>query len=379
MSLNHRGIGVLTITPTIGFGGIMQAYALQTVLEELSRVGVDVINYNRRPGWKFHVRFLLKSLRDILHARYAKLTYRADLAYRQKNVIKFLLSNLHLTRELTSEGKLHDYINSHYDILVIGSDQVWRPRYVYGIRNYFAEGVDNRVKIIAYAASLGVSDWEFGDEDTEVCGRLLSKFDYISLRELDGVELVKQKFNPRQPVHWDLDPTLLLNPSSYLKHIAAPRCIDYIFSYVLDENKAIDTFADEFSRARKRRLYRFNTNAEDPQKHLSERVAPAVEDWLAGIYYADAVVTDSFHGMVFSIIFNKEFVVFVNKGRGACRFESLLSALGLQDRMVCGPYGQLYEIMDRRIDWSSVNRRLAELRDNSIRRLQDIVNDTEIP
>lgn len=378
MPLSNKRIGILTITPHIGFGGIMQAYALKNVLEELSESRVDVINYNREPSWKFHVRFLLKGLRDILCARYAKLTYRADLAYRQKNVIKFLLLNLNLTRELTSEDKLHDYINSHYDILVIGSDQVWRPRYVYGIRNYFAEGIDSRVKIIAYAASLGVSDWEFGDEDTAVCGRLLSKFDYISLREVDGVELVKQNFNPKQPVYWDLDPTLLLNTSYYLKHISAPQYTDYIFSYVLDENKAIDTFAEELSKAQKRRRYDFNTNAENPQKHLSERVAPAVEDWLTGIYYANAVITDSFHGMVFSIIFNKEFVVFVNKGRGASRFESLLSALGLLDRMADGLSGQLYEIMDRKIDWPNVNRRLTTLRDHSIRRLQNIINDTEI-
>lgn len=366
-------IAIFTITPTIGFGGILQTYALKNILEQVTGVGIDVINYARKPNWKFNLRFFLNSFKELLKGRYAKLTYRAELSYRQQNVKSFISSNLNLTTELVTPKDLHDYINQHYDVLVIGSDQVWRPRYVYGVENYFAEGIGKNVRVMSYAASFGVDEWEFGEEETTVCGNLLSRFEYISVRELSGVDTVKKFFKPKQPVYWDLDPTLLLNKSFYQIHVTKPVYKDFIFTYILDENSIISRFATQVAKEHDKTLYHFNTNAENPNKRLSERVAPPVEDWLSGIYFADFVITDSFHGMVFSIIFNKDFVVLSNKGRGECRFTSLLSALDLQDRMVdYENYSEANQIILKPVNWSKVNAILSELKIHSLNRLESL-------
>lgn len=370
--MKNKRIAILTITPTIGFGGILQAYALKSILEQITGSEVHVINYTHKLNWRFNLRFFINSFKELLNGRYAKLTYRKDLSYRQQNVKSFISLNLNLTKELVTPEALHAFINNHYDVLVIGSDQVWRPKYVLGIENYFAEGIDKKIRVISYAASFGVDEWEYDEKETDICGKLLSRFEYISVRESSGVGLINKRFKPKLPVYSDLDPTLLLPKSFYEKHVHGKKYNQYIFTYILDENPKISAFATKFAEDWGKPMYRFNTNAENSEKSLSERIAPPVEDWLSGIYHADFVITDSFHGMVFSIIFNKDFVVFSNKGRGECRFTSLLSALDLQDCIVSNLPHNLAEFADKRIDWTQVNKKLQILRINSLDRLKSL-------
>ena len=108
-------------------------------------------------------------------------------------------------------------------------------------------------------------------------------------------------------------------------------------------------------------IVRVNSKVEDITAKLEERIQPYVEQWLCGFYDADFVVTDSFHACVFSIIFNKPFIVCGNKKRGSARFLSLLSSFNLLDRYITDGIN-LSEVLDKTIDWSEINKKKENLK-----------------
>lgn len=370
-------IGILTITPNIGFGGIMQAFALKTVLEDISDSKVSVISYKPTFSFKNKLIYFARGIyRNIFLRQYSKLTYKSDYEYRSVNIAPFLKKYINLTKEISTPSKLHDYINKNFDILVVGSDQVWRPKYVLGINNYFAEGINDKIKKIAYAVSFGVEEWEYDKEQTVQCQELLQRFEYISVREQSGIRLIENHFKFIKNIYCDLDPTLLLSPDFYQKFLLdKPLVRNYLFTYVLDNNTEKEQIVQKIETCFGKVLYSFNTSAENPSKPLKERIAPKVEDWLSGIYYSDYVITDSFHGCVFSIIFNKPFFVYVNKNRGADRFVSILAFLGLSERMIFDPSEYNEEILKKEIDWFSVNNLLNIKRKQIYKRLKGIINN----
>ncbi len=190
-----------------------------------------------------------------------------------------------------------------FDALIVGSDQVWRPMYNYNIEDCFLSFVSHmNLKRVAYAASFGTDKWEFTQQQTEQCAVLAKRFDGISVREKSGVALCN-KYLGVNATHV-LDPTLLMKSQDYIKlcsHISKRE--PFIFAYVLDESeekiKSIVNFAE------RRGLPYFIKGADNTVSDDD-----TIELWLS--YFRDAafVVTDSFHGTAFSIIFNKDFYVF---------------------------------------------------------------------
>ena len=225
---------------------------------------------------------------------------------------------------------------SDFDAIVVGSDQVWRPKYYGKIENAylgFAKGWN--IKRIAYAASFGTDDWEYTDEQTKECGELLKKFDAISVREASGVTLCKEHFGVE--VQHVIDPTMLLYKEDYIRLIEAantPKAKGTLLNYILDETPGKKELIEQIAKDKSLVPFRVNSRVEDHKALLKERIQPPVEQWLRGFYDAEFVVTDSFHACVFSILFGKPFVVIGNKKRGMARFESLLKMFGLEDRLV---------------------------------------------
>ena len=367
-------IGILTITPSIGFGGIMQAYALKYALEKLGH-NVQVINYVPSRSIKSEILYFLKGVVNLLRGKYTKFSFQAELKYRSQNVIPFIEKYLNYSEKVTSNQQLKKLINSNYEAVIVGSDQVWRPQYVLGIENYYLEGVDSRIKRIAYAASFGVNIFEYTKEEAIRCSKLLKSFSYVSVREKSGVELVKTYLNYLGNVHCDLDPTLLVGTLAYERFISSPgQSTGRIFSYILDPTVDKENLVKRISNSLNLGVYSFNTNAENPKKGLEERVAPSVEEWLNGIYNAQFVVTDSFHGCVFSILFNKEFIVYVNKNRGAERFQSILSQLNLLDRMIYDEADFDSVILTKSIVWNKINIFFNAQRKDIVKRLMTVLD-----
>lgn len=357
-------IGILTITPTVGFGGIMQAFALQKVVKELSKGEVEIINYCNSYTLKQRVVFFARNLRDtILKGRFTRLTPEGEVKFRASNTQSFIQRHIRMSKKVVVGKSFSKYVNERYDVVIVGSDQVWRPKYVLSIYDYFFEGINSSIKKIAYAASLGVSEWEFSPVETERCSYLLKNFDFISVRENSAIELVNSYLKPNVEVKWVLDPTLLLTKDVY-KELFEERCSSekYVFTYLLDINKQKENLVKLIGKDLEISVEAFSTCGENYSLPLKERVAPKVEDWLKGIYYSDFVVTDSFHGCVFSIIFNKPFLVYVNNERGSDRFESILGKLGLKDRMIYEFQQFSLDMLRNQIDWNEINIKLESER-----------------
>lgn len=333
-------IGILTLPLNTNYGGILQAYALQTVLERMGHE-VHVIEKNRRPlsipiqNMPFcYGKRIVKNIIGRKFPIFYEQKYNREQPIIRQNTDKFIKKYIHIAEY----DDFSDIKESEYDAIVVGSDQVWRPKY-FGLNQIenaylkFAEGWN--IKRIAYAASFGTDEWEYTPKQTEECGRLLRMFDVVSVREDSAVNLCKKHFGVE--AQHVLDPTMLLNREDYIKLFEAvdtPKSKGNLLCYILDETEEkkalIKRIADE------KGLIPFNvkSQSDDINSPLSERVQPPLEQWLRGFYDAEFVVTDSFHACVFSILFNKPFIVHVNFGRGVTRFVSLLNLFGLTDRIV---------------------------------------------
>ena len=338
-------IGILTLPLHTNYGGILQAYALQTVLK---RMGHEVVVFDTPnkaflpPLWKLPLSF---SKRIVL--KFLGKTNRVFIE-RYNNKVRSVITqhiqpfvDTYLHRKVIRSFK--DLKQEDYDAIIVGSDQVWRIIYFPGlwlgqpIENAYLDFAKNwNIKRIAYAASFGTENWEYDEEQTKKCKNLLRKFDAVSTREVDGVKLCKAKFEV--DAHHVLDPTMLLSMDDYMalfQKANTPKSEGTLLNYVLDETEEIDCLINKVATDKHLVPFAVNNPFEyDDSKPLQQRIKPSVETWLRGFSDAKFVMTDSFHACVFSILFKKQFAVIGNKVRGLSRIESLLECLGIEDRIV---------------------------------------------
>lgn len=366
-------IAILTQPLHSNYGGLLQAWALQRTLTGL---GHQVIILNRsfvrkpRPLWR---RALSRMKHELLiltgkRKRYIKVTESLK-QFSEQYVRKFRnLRYQGVSPVLNSEDELRHYVNSKdFDAFIVGSDQVWRPIYSPNLMTFFLDFVkdNNTVKKIAYAASFGVDNWEFSEKQTKQAAELAKLFDIITVRESSGIKLV-EKFLKRKAIQV-LDPTMLLCKEEYIKLINNSTCKlkksdGELFSYVLDTSENLSDAIKMCSQATG--LKSFYCNYSIPMNRLrsidkkEECIVPPVEQWLKSFMDAKMVITDSFHGVIFSIIFNKPFWVVANISRGAARFTSILHMFGLEDRIVLAS-SETYWL--KPIDWNKVNTLHSEL------------------
>ena len=365
----NKNIAILTLPLSTNFGGNLQAFALQKILLNMG-FEVETLNYRQKMNsdiWKLLSTFKQK----IFFNKKIHHFFRNELHIIGANHEKFIKENLVYSPELNTIDALKKYIyKNNYDVVIVGSDQVWRLSYSQRIYSYFLDFIDNsKIKKISYAASFGVDYWEFNDEATRYINQLMQQFSAISVREDSAIDLCNEKLNVEN-VKEVLDPTLLLNADDY-KHlykyedsISKGKIFSYILDSSLEKEKILtevvsklnkDVVSIQPSKTKKESLY---------VKDLESYVYPKIEIWLKGIAEADFVVTDSFHGTVFAILHNKPFISIINKERGAARFYSLLSKLNLIDRIISDhndfDWQSLYEI-----NYKEVNNLLERYRSES--------------
>lgn len=341
-------IAILTLPLIDNYGGILQCYALQTVLEGM---GHQVTVLDRRwsgSGTGLIIRrfgslvkcllrkFVLGQKDIVLMAPWTEdyhIHKRSEAEERGvKEIRGFVRENIHLTKPLRSSKELAKWVRcGGYDCIVVGSDQVWRGIYSPDIEDFFLGFLpedDKRLKI-TYAASFGTADSPISEAHLANCVRLAKRFDALSVRELSGVEILKETFGLEARLV--LDPTLLLSAEQYKFPVESERT-GGVVSYILDETDDKNGIIGQVAKnlGLKETKVRISTRSADADTLLK----PSVEEWLASFASADFVVTDSFHGCVFSIINHKPFIAIANKDRGLERFTSLLGSFGLQDRLI---------------------------------------------
>ncbi len=328
-------IGIVTFIKACNYGAVLQNYALQKHLKSLGHevVCLDVPLPAAREGFRTKLRMF-----------FVKRVFR-----------KF--SRRHLPNRVPVDRKI--------DLCVFGSDQIWNvdiTKECYEV--YFGKGIKCEKKI-SYAASFGLSHWKF-DGITDEVRRLLSSFDGISVRESSGVDICKQKLNSHAVQV--LDPTFLVRDYSELL-VETPK-IDiacYIFNKL---NNSVDKIKSIGVKYNKRVTV---LNDFRIRRGITSVPYPSVNRWLSSINNSQLVITDSFHCMVYAIIFRKQFIALPAIRERSGRMTSLLSALDLGERFFESIEDVLCsDIATENIDYSKVELKLANLRDESLQFFSDM-------
>lgn len=363
---------IITHPILYNYGGILQNYSLQQALKSL---GHEVYTIDRIPETSLKTKVLSLGKRALLKATGKKVKLRGWQTKEEQNIINkntrsFVKNYINTTRTVSFTDDLNEIHKEYnFDAYVVGSDQVWRRSVDRGNKGEFLsflEG-DNSIKKITYAASFGVDYWEYNEGETAEYARLAKLFDAISVREDDGVDLCKE-FLGVDAKHL-VDPTLLLNKEDYIRLVekaSVEKSSGTLFCYVLDrtpqKNEVISTFAE------KKGLIPFEVMPEQNFRmeltkgfDINKCVFPPIEQWLRAFMDAEFVITDSFHGTVFSILFNKPFIAIINKKRGASRFSSLLKMFDMEYRAIDVEESvDFLKISNQKIDFEKVNAIIEE-------------------
>ena len=344
------------------YGGILQAFALQRVIHKLI-TACDTVDYipqewcewlmKQGPRAKF--RYWL-TLAGILFCGKKEWLPRYLVPGRHTFFKKCFMRLFHLN---WSRRQMPALANS--PAFIVGSDQVWRGCYARELESlpfFFLNFAtqEQRQHSIAYAASFGSDEWEGTPEETAECARLIKDFKAVSVREHSGIRLCREVLGVdavQMP-----DPTLLLEAADYSRVIRRwwTRRLPEPFMavYLLDETEEKCALTQAVAGSAK--LYPQQLTAHGDAARAMDRIPLSVPQWLRCMRDCECLLTDSFHGCVFAIIFNKPFVCLGNEARGSARFDSLLGTFGLQERLLTNPTAeQVAECMRAPIDWERVN------------------------
>lgn len=377
-------IGILTQPLHTNYGGLLQCWALQHVLLAMGHDAWVVRRVKNSHSFFFWARIRLRNVVCKLFGR-PKLVWlsRKDEAAISQQTRPFIDRYITPRTELiySTHALRNDFERQRYDAYIVGSDQVWRPRYSPCQPNYFLDFLpqDSRVKRIAYAASFGTEQWEFSSRLTSQCATLARRFNAVSVREANGVHLCAEHLDTQ--AMQVLDPTLLLKTEDYERLVHEqdePTSPGTLFCYLLDRSPETAFFKQALERGLGLTAFEVMPHAigmQRPDVPIESRIYPRVTQWLRAFMDAQAVLTDSFHGCAFAILFNRPFVVIGNQRRGQARFQSLLSTFGLEERLVLtGKADDITVCMKRPIDWADVNLRLSEWRTLSMNFLRNALN-----
>ena len=359
-------VGIVTFFCVPNYGAMLQAYSLWKYLEERGHE-VEFIDYafgnaRRIPLWKC---FVSRRFHGYLDAIRKKLK-----AYVRFNIVQFS-DAFPRTRRIVTFAELEE-AGRKYDALIVGSDQMWNPLWCSGgaLPVVMLDFASRGKKRIAYSVSFGTKEWK-KEQKADEAARLLRKFDAISVREESGMKLV-QELSGRNDARWMVDPTLLHSASFYelLLNCECRGRTRYVFSYMLDEwlgGENVESVLRVVMTARGvDEIHSDRMSASGllspicKMLHVPSKVS--VGTWLSEIANSDFVVTNSFHGTVFSILFHKPFLTMPVSGKMSGmneRVVSLLSMVGLESRIIntkdldgCG------NLVGATIDWDEVDRRL---------------------
>lgn len=331
-------IAILTLPLHTNYGGILQCYALQVVLQRMGHT-VSVLDtplYKRRYYFlwvmaickRLFKRIFLMKKNSILYSQ-----FQIKNTIHRKNTDVFIKK--YINRYIDRNWSIS--LSKKFDAFVVGSDQVWRPLYASDIKKFFLVFLESvKTKRISYAASFGIDTCEeYSKEQLIECKRLIKLFDAVSVREDSGVQICKKYFgiDAKQM----LDPTLLLTVDDYRGLIGKSdtyRSLGKLLVYVLDNTEEKVHIVEQLVGSIKTNVYFLDSPDEKDSDLTKIKPKMSVEQWLCSFDDTEMVFTDSFHGCVFSIIFRKPFIVIGNKKRGNARITSLLRLFNLENRMV---------------------------------------------
>ena len=272
-------------------------------------------------------------------------------------------------------NEIWEYVNREYDAVVCGSDQIWNPtRYD---KRFFLDFVVDEIPKIAYAPSFGVSKIANKAISNEI-SKLLLRFDFLSVRERAGQQIVSELIQKEAPVC--LDPTLLQGKDFWNRLAdesknALPE--KYAYCYLLGRNKRHFNTSKAISNTLGLKLLQLPYHISDYMNECEFVPPSGPADFLSAIRKSEFVCTDSFHGAIFAILFEKPFVVFkrfnsANSSSQNSRIETLLEVAGFEKRLELGSFSSEKELMD--IRFGRCRERLEIVRNESVDYLKNALS-----
>lgn len=349
-------VGIITFHRSRNYGAVLQTYALQKAIQEFG-CDVEVIDYANKEIedslklWIVPTKWNIKSVIRMI----AQFVFRS---VKKSAFEKFIRKNIQLTPEknLTKESIVS--ISERYQYCITGSDQVWNGKLTGDDTTYFLDFVGENTQKIGYAVSVG-------DDIRNLCKGVSSYFDdfsYISVREEMLQEYLQQSL--KKNICICCDPTLLLQRQEYEKLFDKRNCKKrYIFLYMIKYDKELEKRAMQVANKMNCVLVSNKNDA----RFLSH-CSPG--DFLSWIYHAEYIITNSFHGTVFSLLFHKQFVVsgkdkniILNK-----RVYGLLTSVGLENRIIDinSLVDELLSVLPKTIVYQDVDKKVEQLRSNSV-------------
>ena len=357
------------------YGGVLQAYALQ---HSISKIGhtcyqimtAGVANMIYPSKLKQSRQYsLIEIIKKIYEKRIEKRTYiiKDKLLVRLSLFEAFRKNNIKVFSDIVYPDKTEKLYN-YFDAFVVGSDQVWNPNVIN--KFFFLNFHTNKHKKISYSASIGRS--YLNKYEKKCFCKYLNSFDNISVREESAKSLLEQS-GINVPIKVTLDPTLLLSPEEWNK-VASDRLIKdkyvllYGFSYCKFQNEIKDYYERKGLKVYYIPYVKQVYNKFDGKSPLIPLWDVGPTEFISLIKYAEAIITDSFHGAVFSIIYNKQFFVFKRDKDNAktsknVRLNDLLNNFGLEDRLISNMTSVAHK---KEIDYQQVNKLIEIQRKQSL-------------
>ena len=351
--MNKKKVLIITVQKAPNFGACLQAYALWKYISDkgfdckiidllrpyhkdfIYTKGFDPLNKYER-GWLLNLKieyirplkYYLKKLLCLSKSEDINTFKKRSFGKKEIQLCEDFNNNISYTRVYRSIGDL--YKNPpQADLYITGSDQLWNPTQPYSLAPYFLTFVNNGGRKYSYATSIGVS--ELSNHTKKLFSRWLTDYEMISVRETEAVNIIKGLTN--NSIVRCCDPTFLFS-GDYWMRMASKRIVKekYIFVFSLDYDQRLLEYASHVQNKNKYKIISYQTRYKkaDIDKfnlEMIDNVGPL--EWLSLINNAELVLTNSFHGSVFSILMHTPFRVAISNNRGS-RILSLLKDVGLE-------------------------------------------------
>ena len=388
--MKYMKIGLVMAYKGVNYGMLLQAFATQKVIESLG-YETEILDYTRTD--LRHVRFTPYMAFYALyeHQRKKKLKVRnlqqehAEYIYKTNYIERKAVSNSFIDRRLANKYKCVGILelenhSKQLNGVLVGSDQLWSPDAVFGNFTTLRFAPDEMNKV-SYATSLGVSSYPFWCKES--AAQFWKRMNHISVREERGKQIIQSICNV--PVQVVVDPTYLLTKEEWEKLIPQKQIIkeEYILCYFLGNAEEHKKLSRAFADRHKIKLISILSTESISSIDISYAdeviTGKGPEDFINLIRGAKYVLTDSFHGVAFSVINNKQFYVFYRTKVGSknsrnSRIDNILKMWNLEDRLVLND-AAIDDFAKKEIDYRRVNALVEMKREHSINYLTEALGD----
>ncbi len=351
-------IGILTFHHTTNYGATLQSYALQRYLIQLSHE-VELIDYRPYKAVWHYVKEMLPIRRKGANITEWVNTVFIQYILKAQNMRNFSKNYTQLSPQRFYQKSDLDQYNHQYDAVIIGSDQVWCINSVRGFdSSYFLDFVNGQnCSKLSYAASCGPTR-SWGKYEAQI-RTLLQDFHALGIRDTNSIELVNASLESKKKITKVLDPTFLVNYEDIM--VVPKRSSDYVLIY--SHHGMVNPLSKELIQLVNQRL---NTSTVISVGHPSKianknLVGIGPQEWLGYIYHAPYVITNCYHGVIFSIIFQKQFS-FIPYGNTNNKAMDILETFNLTSRILSDKYNaNALEKQSASIDYTSINEKREKL------------------